>query len=1064
MGYETGCFYRNSGILSDSFDRLRQQRFLERSGNGDQEFVDNEETVPADEDPDATDDEEAIPGDEEITHQVTFDSRGGSDVESQQVPHGNLAEEPEDPEKSGCGFTGWFEDEELSDEWDFAADIVTADTTLYAGWNCSSILVDAGEDMVVCDIADAIATDANAENYSFLEWKTSGDGTFSDSSELSAVYSPGSSDRQSGHVTLTLTASPSQTGEGSVSDSVDIDITPSPEISTETIEPLCPGESVTLKSVASNYSAVEWKAINGKGTLTDADQLTAGYEPSDLDRFLGYTDFVVRATPLSPCDEVHEARVRATYAKPPEIDAGSDQLEVQGTSTNMLASELPAGGSGIWTIENGLGGVLDDATDPQSGFSGVIDQSYLLKWTVTDANGCTHSESVSVSFEVATPPDPCNGMDIIGDIDDNMYRTTAIGNQCWTRDNLRTTRYDDGSAIPNLGGSLELWGTTTTGAYAWYNNDASWKDIYGGLYNWHAVNHGNLCPSGWHVPTQPEFQEMSDYVYNVHMNYRGTLLKSCRQVDSSQGGDCATTEHPRWDASQYDGIDAVGFSAIPGGRIVNPNVTVFEYKNIGLDCYFWTSSADSQNGNPFPVGMHADSRNFEIWSGTGTAPIYGFSIRCMKDETVETRAPIVTTHQVEQLHWDTARTGGTVTDEGMSEVTARGVVWALTTEPTVEVHLGKTENGEDTGAYKSMMRNLEPEKTYYIRAYATNYFGTSYGESVTLTTTKYVPEVTYHSVSDITATTAVTGGTITDNEAGQTAYARGLVWSKTPEPTVEDHEGMTADGTGVGMFSSTMTGLTPESTYYVRAYAQNELGTGYAQQMTFDTPEAGVGDPCNGQTTMQDTRDSREYGIVQIGNQCWMDENLAYLPDVSPWEEITDAGERYYVSDYRGTDVSEAVNTDYYKQYGVQYNWLAALDACPSDWHLPSKADWETLQGEMSGGFDCGGNQLKSCRTVDSPLGGSCNVTEHPRWESSPTVDPLYGTDDYAFHGLPGGYISSFSTNSGWFVLPGRHSHWWTSTDDEPKAYGMSLSYMNSYWHMTTYPQSNGLNIRCVKD
>ena len=1029
-------------------------------GTGDQDITDGEGSIPADEDPEATDDEEAV----STTHAVTFDSQGGSDVEGQQIPHGGLAEEPENPEKSGCGFTGWYEDEELSDEWDFAADIVTEDITLYAGWNCSSMQVDAGEDMTVCDDADALVTDAHAENYGALEWTTSGDGTFSDSTALSAVYSPGNTDRQNGHVTLTLTAYASQTSGGYVADSVDITIAASPEITTEAIDPLCPGDAATLKAQAANYSTVEWKAIRGSGTLTDADQLIAGYEPSDLDRFVGHTDFVVRAAPLSPCGEPYEARVRATYVKPPEVDAGPDQMEVQGTSTNMLGSEVPMGGEGLWTIENGLGGVLDDENDAESGFSGVIDQAYLLRWTVTDGNGCSHSDTVSVSFEVASPPDPCNDMEIIGDIDDNVYRTVAIGNQCWTRDNLRTTRYSDGSAIPYLGNDMEAWKNTTAGAYAWYNDDASWKDIYGGLYNWYAVGGGNLCPSGWHVPTQPEFQEMSDYVYNSYMNYRGTLLKSCRQVDSSQGGDCATTEHPRWDAGDYEGLDAVGFSAVPGGRITNPDAINYESKYMGADCYFWTSSKDSNDQLVLPVELHNSSQNFEIWSGSGTWPVYGFSIRCMRDETVETRIPIVTTLQVEQLHWDTARTGGTVGDAGMSDVTARGIVWALTAEPTVEVHLGKTEDGDGTGAYASMMRNLESEKTYYIRAYATNYFGTAYGETVTLTTAKYVPEVTYHSVSDITATTAVTGGTVTDNEAGQTAHARGVVWSTSPDPTVEEHEGMTADGTGAGVFSSTMTGLTPETTYYVRAYAQNDLGTGYAEQRTFDTPEAGVGDPCNGQSTVSDSRDSREYGIVQIGGQCWMAENLAYLPNVTSWDEITDAGERYYVSDYRGTEVSEAVETENYKNYGALYNWLAALDACPSGWHLPSKADWETLQGEMSGGFDCGGNQLKSCRTVDSPLGGTCSVTEHPRWESSPTVEPLYGTDDYGFHGLPGGYISSFDANSGWSVRAGRHSHWWTSSEEEPKAYGLSLSYMNSYWHLTTYPQGNGLSVRCVKD
>jgi hypothetical protein len=104
----------------------------------------------------------------------------------------------------------------------------------------------------------------------------------------------------------------------------------------------------------------------------------------------------------------------------------------------------------------------------------------------------------------------------VKDIDGNVYNTVIIGIQVWTKENLKTTKYNDGSPIPNVTDDTQ-WENLTTGAYSWHNNDAAnYKNPYGGLYNWYAVETGKLCPTGWHVPTEDEW-------YNLAHTFWATL-------------------------------------------------------------------------------------------------------------------------------------------------------------------------------------------------------------------------------------------------------------------------------------------------------------------------------------------------------------------------------------------------------------------------------------------------------------------------------------------------------------------------------------------------------------
>lgn len=178
----------------------------------------------------------------------------------------------------------------------------------------------------------------------------------------------------------------------------------------------------------------------------------------------------------------------------------------------------------------------------------------------------------------------------------------------------------------------------------------------------------------------------------------------------------------------------------------------------------------------------------------------------------------------------TAQCGGTVTDDAGYTVTARGVCWSSTPEPTISnLH---TSDGTGLGTFVSTLSGLQPSTTYYVRAYATNANGAAYGEQRTVSTPNGLPSVTTANASGITATSAIAGGTVNEN-GGYAVTARGVCYSTSPNPTVSGLH--TTDGNGTGSFVSHLTALSPGTTYYYRAYAINANGTVYGEERSFVT-------------------------------------------------------------------------------------------------------------------------------------------------------------------------------------------------------------------------------------
>jgi hypothetical protein len=190
----------------------------------------------------------------------------------------------------------------------------------------------------------------------------------------------------------------------------------------------------------------------------------------------------------------------------------------------------------------------------------------------------------------------------------------------------------------------------------------------------------------------------------------------------------------------------------------------------------------------------------------------------------------------------TATIGGTITSDGGAAVAARGVVYGTSSlSSTFSV-----TSGTGTGTYTIGLTGLSPATTYYARSFATNSVGTVYGTETSFSTIAVAPSLTTTAASSITKYAASAGGTITSN-GGSVITASGICWSTTATPTISDSK--TTDGTTSGVFTSAITGLTAGTTYYVRAYAINAIGTGYAIAQSFTTLSTASNNPVLASTT-----------------------------------------------------------------------------------------------------------------------------------------------------------------------------------------------------------------------
>jgi hypothetical protein len=194
-------------------------------------------------------------------------------------------------------------------------------------------------------------------------------------------------------------------------------------------------------------------------------------------------------------------------------------------------------------------------------------------------------------------------------------------------------------------------------------------------------------------------------------------------------------------------------------------------------------------------------------------------------------ATLATTTAASSIGANTATSGGNIIYNGGASVSVSGLVWSTTSTPTTSD--SKTTNGAASGSFTSNLTGLTPGTIYYVRSYATNSIGTSYGAQTSFTTLNTATISATAPATSITSATATTGGTIT-SDGGASVTARGIVWNTSIDPIISLST-KTTDATGTGTYTSSLVGLSPATVYYYRSYATNSVGTVYGPQASFTT-------------------------------------------------------------------------------------------------------------------------------------------------------------------------------------------------------------------------------------
>ena len=536
--------------------------------------------------------------------------------------------------------------------------------------------------------------------------------------------------------------------------------------------------------------------------------------------------------------------------------------------------------------------------------------TYYVRAYATNNIGTGYGDNISFTTLIGIIFNPNLTYGSVSDNDGNTYKTIPIGTQTWMAENLKTTKYNDGTAIPLVTDGT-AWAALSTPGYCWYNNDAAtYKATYGALYNWYTVNTGKLCPTGWHVPTDAEW----------------TTLTTSLGGESVAGGKLKETGITHWQSPNTGATNESGFTALPGGeRYYSGTFDSFQSYS-----YWWTST-ENNTGSAWYRWIYSSG---SIIVRGYLNKIYGFSVRCISGELT-------------------------------------------------------------------------------------------------------LPTLSTTSISGITSSSAVSGGNIS-SEGGSSITARGVCWSTSSTPTTTNFK--TTDGSDIGSFTSNLTGLSANTTYYVRAYATNSVGTAYGTQISFITSSGG-------QTGTVTDIDGNVYNTVTIGTQVWMKENLKNIkyndgiaiPLVtvnSAWAALTTPGYCWYNNDA----------ASYKATYGAMYNWYTVNTGklCPTGWHVPTDSEWTTLTTYLGG---------------ESVAGGKLKETGTTHWQSPNTG----ATNESGFTALPGGQRN----HNGTFWVVGSDGNWWSSTEISTNdAWFRYMSYLYSYVGKESWGfyKQEGFSVRCLKN
>jgi len=463
----------------------------------------------------------------------------------------------------------------------------------------------------------------------------------------------------------------------------------------------------------------------------------------------------------------------------------------------------------------------------------------------------------------------------------------------------------------------------------------------------------------------------------------------------------------------------------------------------------WKDNSTNETG--YKIERKTDSGNFtEIGSTAADVTIFsdktvslntnytyrvysfnkvGKSIQYSNEVSIKTiNLPTLSTYAIDQISSSGANSGGTVTSDGGSTITALGIVWDTATNPTIALSTkASSTTSPSLGAFKSSMTGLKESTKYYVRAFATNSAGTSYGNELSFTTNAYVvlPVLSTYAVTEISSSGGVSGG-VFSSDGNSSITARGVVWDTATNPTIALST-KTSDGTGAGSFKSSITGLKANTKYFVKAYAINSAGTSYGNEVSFTTTAA-VSFTFN--------------TVIGANKRIWMDRNLGATRVATSSTDVEAYGDLYQWG--RGADghqsrTSATITTLSSADQPGNGRFILAPDK-PIDWRSPQNNNlWQGVNGTN--------NPCPSGYRLPTEAEWT---TERDSWTPKTSAGAFASPLKLPMAGNRTGY-------DGLIIKVGTIGYYWSSTD-----YG--LSFEGSYTSMSPYSRANGFSVRCIKD
>jgi len=401
-------------------------------------------------------------------------------------------------------------------------------------------------------------------------------------------------------------------------------------------------------------------------------------------------------------------------------------------------------------------------------------------------------------------------------------------------------------------------------------------------------------------------------------------------------------------------------------------------------------------------------RSYVTFRGGGA--IYGIQ---KEIKTLKRGKPIANTGVASDLTTSSVKMSGAATFDSGFTITQKGISWDTLPNPTLLKPIGYSEEGAGIGSFISSVANLTENKKYYYCAYATNEKGTTYGAILAFQTgILTLPAVSTSPYNNVTTNSATCGGNVT-NAGNGTVSARGVCWNTTGNPTLENSLDHTTNGNGTGTFTSSITGLNEGTTYFVTAYATNEKGTTYGDQVSFTTPAWSCGSPFTINHTagaVAPVNKTVTYGTVTNipgePTKCWITSNLGADHQASAVNDATEASAGWYwqfnrKQGFKHDGTIRTPNTTWISSISEISDWIIANDPCSIElgttWHLPTYTEWYNINntGGWSNWNDPWGSGLKlhaAGYLINSTGSLSYRGAEGYYWSSTQSnADATYG-------------------------------------------------------------------------